>query len=84
MNTLATGTLPQIAIAQFLESGGYDRHLRRIRKSLALQVDRVSLEISRCFPEGTRVTRPLGGFVLWVELTKSVNSIELNGKALRE
>jgi DNA-binding transcriptional MocR family regulator len=84
MNTLATGTLPQIAIAQFLESGGYDRHLRRIRKSLALQVDRVSLAISRCFPEGTRVTRPLGGFVLWVELPKSVNSIELNGRALRE
>jgi DNA-binding transcriptional MocR family regulator len=84
MNTLATATLPQMAIAQFLESGGYDHHLRRLRKSLALQVDRVSLAISRCFPEGTRVTRPLGGFVLWVELPKSVNSVELHGKALRE
>jgi DNA-binding transcriptional MocR family regulator len=84
MNTLATATLPQMAIAQFLESGGYDRHLRRLRKALATQVQLVSLAISRYFPGGTRVTRPLGGFVLWVELPKSVNSLELHRKALRE
>jgi DNA-binding transcriptional MocR family regulator len=84
MNTLATATLPQMAIAQFLESGGYDRHLRRLRKALATQVQLVSLAISRYFPQGTRVTRPLGGFVLWVELPKSVNSLELHRKALRE
>lgn len=84
MNTLATATLPQMTIAQFLESGGYDRHLRRLRKALATQVQLVSLAISRYFPEGTRVTRPLGGFVLWVELPKSVNSLELHRKALRE
>ncbi|HEY2923053.1 MAG TPA: hypothetical protein VGK77_29085 [Candidatus Binatia bacterium] len=30
------------------------------------------------------MTRPLGGFVLWVELPKSVNSLELHRKALRE
>jgi DNA-binding transcriptional MocR family regulator len=84
MNTLATATLPQMAIAQFLESGGYDRHLRRLRKSLANQVQLVSLAISRHFPEGTRITRPSGGFVLWVELPKSINSLELHRKALRE
>lgn len=70
--------------AQFLESGGYDRHLRRLRKSLAAQVQSVSLVVSRYFPQGTRVTRPVGGFVLWVELPKSVNSLELHRKALRE
>ncbi|HWO40314.1 MAG TPA: PLP-dependent aminotransferase family protein [Candidatus Eisenbacteria bacterium] len=84
MNTLATASLPQMTIAQFLDSGGYDRHLRRLRKSLATQVQRISLAISRYFPEGTRVTRPSGGFVLWVELPKSVNSLELHRKALRE
>jgi DNA-binding transcriptional MocR family regulator len=84
MTTLATATLPQMTIAQFLESGGYERHLRKLRKSLATQVQLVSLAISRHFPEGTRVTRPLGGFVLWVELPKSVNSLELHRKALQE
>lgn len=84
MNTLATATLPQIAVARFLESGGYDRHLRKLRKTLATQVQRVTLAISQCFPRGTRVTRPAGGFVLWVELPKSLDSLELYRKALRE
>ncbi|MBI2347663.1 MAG: PLP-dependent aminotransferase family protein, partial [Deltaproteobacteria bacterium] len=33
MNTIATATLPQMAVARFLESGGYDRHLRKLRKA---------------------------------------------------
>jgi DNA-binding transcriptional MocR family regulator len=84
MNTLATGSLPQMTIAQFLENGGYDRHLRRLKKSLAAQVQLVSLLVSRHFPQGTRMTRPTGGFVLWVELPKSLNSLELHRRALRE
>jgi len=84
MNTFATATLPQMVVARFLESGGYDRHLRKLRKALASQVQRVSLSISQSFPKGTRVTRPAGGFVLWVELPKSVDSLELYRKALEK
>jgi DNA-binding transcriptional MocR family regulator len=84
MNTIATATLPQMAVARFLESGGYDRHLRKLRKALATQIQQVVLAISRYFPEGTKVTRPAGGFVLWVELPKGVDSIELYRKALEE
>lgn len=84
MNTVATATLPQMAVARFLESGGYDRHLRRLRQALATQVQRVILAISQCFPEGTRVTRPAGGFVLWVELPKRVDSLELYREALEK
>jgi DNA-binding transcriptional MocR family regulator len=84
MNTVATATLPQMAVARFLESGGYDRHLRKLRKALAAQVQRVTLAISQYFPEGTRVTRPTGGFVLWVELPKQVDSVDLYRKALEK
>jgi DNA-binding transcriptional MocR family regulator len=84
MTTLATATLPQMAIAEFLQNGGYDHYLRKIRKAFASQIQRVTLAINRYFPEGTRVTRPAGGFVLWVELPKSVNSLELHRKALEE
>lgn len=84
VNTFATATLPQMVVARFLESGGYDRHLRKLRKALASQVQRVSLSISQSFPKGTRVTRPAGGFVLWVELPKSVDSLELYRKALEK
>jgi DNA-binding transcriptional MocR family regulator len=39
--------------------------------------------VVRCFPEGTRVTRPAGGFVLWVQLPEGVDSLELYRQALR-
>jgi DNA-binding transcriptional MocR family regulator len=82
MNTVATPTLPQITVAKFLEGGGYDRHLRKLRKALATQVQRMILAISQYFPEGTRVTRPAGGFVLWLELPTRVDAIELYFNAL--
>ncbi|MFY0573196.1 hypothetical protein ACN28S_01460 [Cystobacter fuscus] len=36
------------------------------------------------FPEGSRLTQPRGGFVLWVELPKRVDSVELYRRALEE
>jgi DNA-binding transcriptional MocR family regulator len=76
-------TLPQMAIAEFLESGGYDQHLRRIRREYARNVRLMSDAVMRHFPEGTRLTRPSGGFVLWVQLSESVDSLELYKMALR-
>jgi DNA-binding transcriptional MocR family regulator len=84
MSSMATATAPQIAIADFLQSGGYDRYLRKIRKTLAVQVQQMTNAISQYFPNGTRLTRPQGGFVLWVELPRSVDSLELQRLALHE
>jgi DNA-binding transcriptional MocR family regulator len=36
------------------------------------------------FPDGTRITRPSGGFVLWIELPKPVDGTELFEKSLAE
>lgn len=84
MTSLATATLPQMAVAEFLQNGGYDHHLRKIRKAFATQMQRVTLAIGQYFPAGTRVTRPTGGFVLWVELPKSINALDLHRRALGE
>ncbi len=80
---IATATLPQLAIAQFLASGGYDHHLRRIRHIYASQVNLMSQAVMRYFPEETRVTRPSGGHVLWVQLPESVDSLDLYTRALK-
>ena len=80
--TLSGLPLAQGAFAEYLASGGYDRHLRRIRGVFRDNVERMSQVIGRYFPEGTRVSRPSGGFVLWVELPKRVDSRELFGMAL--
>ena len=73
----STATLPQMAIAEFLDSGGYDHHIRRLRREYANNVAMLSQVVTRTFPTGTRVTRPSGGYVLWVQLPESVDSLEL-------
>jgi len=80
---VATATLPQVAIAKFLESGGYDHHLRSIRRLYASFVAQLSQAVMRYFPEGTRVTRPNGGIVLWVQLPDYADSLELYKQALQ-
>lgn len=82
VNTMATPTLPQLAIAEFLDRGGYDRYLRRVRVLYAQHVERMTHAIVKFFPEDTKLTQPVGGFVLWVELPKTVNALELHRRAL--
>lgn len=82
-STLATPTLQQLAIAQFLASGSYDYHLRRIRRTYARNLAALSHAVRRSFPEGTRVTRPAGGFLLWTQLPDGVDSLELYKLALK-
>lgn len=78
-----TATLPQMAVAEFLASGGYDHHLRHIRREYARNVNLLAQAVTRYFPPETRVTRPSGGIVLWVQLPKNVDSLELYKLALR-
>jgi DNA-binding transcriptional MocR family regulator len=77
-----SATPTQLAVAEFLRSGGYDRHLRRLRAAYRDQVQRMRDHIAQVFPAGTRITRPQGGFVLWVELPPGVDSMELFEQAL--
>ena len=82
--TLCSPALPQAALAELLSSGGYDSHLRRMRRVLKDNVERTLRAVDRCFPIGTKVTRPAGGFVLWVELPPAVDSGQLFEQALAE
>lgn len=80
-NTLATATLPQLAIKEFLATGGYAHHLRRMRRRYADQVQDYAAQIERHFPPGTRLTRPAGGYVLWVEMPPSADAIDMFERA---
>ncbi len=80
--SLATATLPQMAIAEYLKSGGYEHHMRKVRRAYAYNVSRMYEAITKHFPEGTRVTRPKGGFVLWIQMPKTVDSNVLYKAAL--
>jgi DNA-binding transcriptional MocR family regulator len=80
----ATPILPQLAIADFLANGGYAHHLRKLRRVYADQARLMTQAVCASFPEGTRVTRPAGGQVLWVELPPGVNSLGLYQQALAD
>jgi DNA-binding transcriptional MocR family regulator len=74
--------LVELTLADVLESGGYERSLRQLRRQNALQVENARRVIAESFPRGTRVTQPTGGYILWVELPKRCDSIALFEKLL--
>jgi DNA-binding transcriptional MocR family regulator len=67
-------TLSELVVANFLDEGGYDRHLRRIRQVYARQCARTRQAVAHHFPEASRVNVPAGGFVLWVEMPAGFDS----------
>jgi DNA-binding transcriptional MocR family regulator len=82
-NTLGTPVVLQKTVSDFLRNGGYDHHLRSIRRAYHQQLQLCSQAILRNFPEGTRLSRPEGGFILWVELPHGVDTLVLHQEALR-
>jgi DNA-binding transcriptional MocR family regulator len=85
LTTTLTSPVPtQLALASYLEKGAYDQHLRRLRIQLKNQYGQFSKALGRHFPAGTRATRPEGGYFLWVELEKSVQTLELHRQALSQ
>ena len=83
MHTVTSPTLTQAAIAHFLSIGRYEYHLKNLRKALHTQCLRYIQGIMQYFPDDTKVSRPQGGFVLWVELNKKVNTYKLCTEALK-
>lgn len=82
MNNISTNTLAQAAIAHFLQNGRYELHLRHLRKALHTQCLRYLQAVTEFFPQYTRITRPEGGFVLWVEMQHG-DGYKLHKRALK-
>lgn len=82
--SLATPVLMQQVLADYLAKDRYDRHLRRLRQSCVAQLGLFSRAIAKNFPAGTRLSRPQGGYLLWVELPNNLDATLLQRKAMRE
>ncbi|WP_461208274.1 aminotransferase-like domain-containing protein [Desulfocurvus sp. DL9XJH121] len=67
----------QMAVAEFLRRGEYERNLRGLRASMAAYAARLHSAIGRHFPPGTQAALPAGGICLWVRLPGGVDSREL-------
>ena len=81
-----SGASPAIlheTLAEVLASGSYERHLAKLRTTYAAYVAHAAAAVARSFPEGTRMTQPQGGFVIWVELPRGADTVALLPLALR-
>jgi DNA-binding transcriptional MocR family regulator len=82
MSSGGQNELIELAVAELLESGGYERSLRSLRRRFEQQVDVARAIIAESFPKGTRVTRPAGAYIVWVELPKDCDAVALFEKLL--
>lgn len=78
VSTGASATLPQLAVAEFVAKGHYERHLRYVTRQYQRQRDIMINWVQRYFPEGTGISYPQGSFLLWVELPAAVDCVRLN------
>ena len=84
MTTISPSVPAQVALADYLQQGGYDRHLRKLRHALEMQQSAMLASAARHFPASTRVTRPHGGYFLWFEFPEYVDSLQLFNLALAQ
>jgi DNA-binding transcriptional MocR family regulator len=82
IHTLSSASPTQAAIGHFFETGRYDLHMRNLRKALYTQCLRYTQAIAEYFPPDIKVSRPQGGYVLWIELNKKIDAFELYEQAL--
>lgn len=82
-HNISSASITQEVIAGFLETGRYENHLHKLRHTLHGNLLKFSRAISDYFPDGTMASRPQGGFVIWVELPKTINTIALYEQCLR-
>lgn len=84
MTSLASNIPTQIALADYLQQGGFEPHLRRLRRALADQQAQLMDAVARHFPAETRVSRPEGGYFLWLELPEGTDTLALHRRALAQ
>jgi DNA-binding transcriptional MocR family regulator len=82
MTTLSNAVPSQQALAEYLAHGGYERHLRKLRRVLARQHDIAARLAARHLPAGTRFSSPEGGYFLWVEFPEGVDTLQMHRQAL--
>ncbi|MCF7361986.1 transcriptional regulator [Vibrio diazotrophicus] len=75
-------TLIQTAIADFIQTGAYSRHLKRTRQQLAINKQDYTRFLVQHLPQNSRITQPDGGLVLWLQVA-GLSSDKLNVEAIK-
>lgn len=81
---ISSPSINQLVIAQFLKSGAYDRHLRKLTNHVKNQASAMAIAVSKYFPPETKITFPTGGMFIWIQLHPQIDSMEIYHQAYRE
>ena len=81
VSSMSTATLNQLAVAEFIAQGYYEKHLRKMRLNYRQDRDLLIALLGRYMPPGTRISYPQGGYLLWIELPAMIDAVELNRRA---
>lgn len=84
ISIISTPTLNQEAIANFMENGRYENHLRKLRYELYVNSSHFVQSVMEYFPANTKIIAPQGGFMLWIELDQRIDTTELYYKAMQQ
>nr|WP_315229373.1 PLP-dependent aminotransferase family protein [uncultured Albidiferax sp.] len=84
MTTLGASLPAQAALADYLQHGGYDKHLRRLRHVLESQHASLVAAIARYFPADVQVSKPGGGYFVWVVFAPGFDALALHQQALAQ
>lgn len=82
VTNIMTSAIPQLTVAAFFANGGYERYLRKLRHTYYCQMSKMRRQISNYFPPQSRITKPQGGQVLWLQLPPNFDVMQLYEAAL--
>ena len=82
MTTLSASTPAQAGIADYLEHGGFDRHLRKLHAAMQTQRAAMEAALRRYLPREVRWVTPSGGYFLWLQLPDAVDAMALHRLAI--
>ena len=74
----------ELALADLVTQAGHAAAMRQLRAGIAVRVEQARQVIARSFPQGTRVSDPPGGLLLWLELPARLDAVALHEACLKE
>ncbi|MCV6612090.1 MAG: PLP-dependent aminotransferase family protein [Amphritea sp.] len=83
VSTMASPAATQQAVAELLTGNSYNRHLRQVRQTYQRRRDQIIAQLQRYLPDECRMTFPKGGFLIWLELPRGIDSLRLHQLALK-
>lgn len=77
LQSISCPALTQETVAEFLSCEGLKRHRRLMSTKLKVQCESYRAALRQSLPAGSRITRPQGGFLFWVELPRGSDTTGL-------